>query len=160
VAAPVTPAVSEPAVGRLVAAASPVREIAKHPRFQLVSEPPINTSVLDDLISLGGDRQFFEELVSDFLTDAAELIEEMQEAARTPAVLHFKDRAHALRSSAANVGAMRLHRILLGVRDLNGAEFEGRVADAVQSIREEFERVRQFLLEYLRSTAAVARPIS
>jgi two-component system sensor histidine kinase RpfC len=160
VAAPVTPAVSEPAVGRLVAAASPVREIAKHPRFQLVSEPPIDTSVLDDLISLGGDRQFFEELVSDFLTDAAELIEEMQEAARTPAVLHFKDRAHALRSSAANVGAMRLHRILLGVRDLNGAEFEGRVADAVQSIREEFERVRQFLLEYLRSTAAVARPIS
>ena len=135
-----------------------VHDLAKHPRFQVVSEPPIDTTVLEDLLTLGGDRTFFEELIGDFVTDADALIEEMRVAGAAKNVAYFKDRAHALRSSAANVGALRLHRLLLGMRDLPGAEFEGRVTEAVQSIREEFERVRAFLTDYLKSTAAIARP--
>ena len=53
---------------------------------------------------------------------------------------------------------MRLHRLLLGVRDLSGAEFESRVAETMQAISDEFGRVRAFLVDYIKSTAVAARP--
>jgi two-component system sensor histidine kinase RpfC len=140
------------------APSSPVHDLARHPRFQVVSEPPVDTSVLDDLLALGGERAFFEELIGDFVTDAAALIDDMREAGRTKQIGRYKDHAHALRSSAANVGALRLHRLLLSVRDLTGAEFEGRVTELTQAISDELERVRAFLLDYLSSTATAVRP--
>ncbi len=154
---------SRPAVAERAPAKPPARqsvhELSRHPRFQIVSEPAIDVSVLDDLIVLGGNRAFFEELVDDFLVDATSLISEMRESANLKRVARFKDNAHALRSSAANLGAMRLHRLLLSVRDLSGAEFESRVAETMQAISEEFERVRAFLADYLKSTRAAARPV-
>jgi two-component system sensor histidine kinase RpfC len=136
-----------------------VHHLARHPRFHVVSEPPVDTTVLDDLLNLGGDRAFFEELINDFVVDAQSLVEEMQAMANEKkSAAQFKDRAHALRSSAANVGAMRLHRLLLGVRDLSGAEFESRVAETMQAISDEFARVRAFLVDYIKSTAVAARP--
>ncbi len=137
---------------------SSVQDLSQRRRLQIVSGPAVDVAVLDDLIELGGDRKFFEELIGDFLTDAASLIDTMRRAAVAKNAARFKDDAHALRSSAANVGAMRLHRVLLGVRDLSGVEFEARVGEAMQEIGEEFDRVRVFMADYLKLGGASARP--
>ena len=55
---------------------------------------------------------------------------------------HFKDAAHSLRSSANHVGASRMVKMLLELRDIDSAALKDYGKDAIDSLRSEFAKVR------------------
>ena len=121
-----------------------VSDISGHPQFDTLAEPAVEARLLQELRELGGDDDFFEELIKDFVVDAASLLDEMAATQRASALAEFKDHAHALRSSAANIGALRLHKMLLDLREIGKSELASDGAGIVRALNDEFARVRQY----------------
>ena len=107
--------------------------------------PLLDETMLDNLEMLGG-AGFVADVVASFVTEAAAHLEEVQKAVLRDDGAAFRDRVHALRSSAANVGALVLPELCRDwqfgsdetVRQ-NGTEMAARLVA-------EFEAVRAALL--------------
>ncbi|TCZ66615.1 hybrid sensor histidine kinase/response regulator [Roseicella aquatilis] len=103
--------------------------------------PALDPAVTADLVALGG-RRFVLDLTRDFVADAGDLLRSLEEAAGKGDVAQFRAAAHALRSSAANIGARGLFAL--------GSEAEAMPAervitggrDQVDRLAAELERVR------------------
>ena len=126
-----------------------ISDISQHPNFQTLSEPAVEARVLEELRDLGGDDGFLKELIGDFVTDAATLLDNLADAQKAGALVDFRDLVHALRSSAANIGALRLHKMLLDLRKISKMELDSDGAAALRALRDEFARVRAFFAELL-----------
>ncbi len=123
--------------------------------------PVLDRALLDRLRQLDDDEDFLAGLIHDFIADAAQLIAELEAGAVAADVTTFRDRAHALRSSAAHIGATALFELCLGWRGIGPAELAERGADYVARLRSEFERLRRSLLAELaapRPRPALSRP--
>jgi two-component system sensor histidine kinase RpfC len=59
----------------------------------------------------------------------------------------FRDRLHALRSGAANIGALPLYQLCLSMRGVGGAVFATQGTEKARQIEAEFARVRRELAE-------------
>jgi two-component system sensor histidine kinase RpfC len=64
----------------------------------------------------------------------------------------FRDQVHALRSSAANIGARRIYKMCLSWRQIGTRELEVQGKDHVRRLDAELARVRAELLEHVVST--------
>jgi two-component system sensor histidine kinase RpfC len=124
-----------------------VSELASHPRFQAGAALSLNTRALDDLRSLGGDA-FVTELTAQFLTDAEALLSDLQAASTARDVQSFRERAHALRSGAANIGAQAVYELCLTWREIDGRELAREGQHHLQKLNAELERVRAALAAY------------
>lgn len=109
-----------------------------------MAEPAVEARLLQELRELGGDDDFFEELIKDFVVDAASLLDEMAATQRASALAEFKDHAHALRSSAANIGALRLHKMLLDLREIGKARLDSDGVSVIHALHDEFAQVREY----------------
>ena len=87
------------------AAGAEVAEIASHPRFQGDTEPVIALQALSDLEAIDPGGAFLEEIIEDFLKESAGTLDLLRAAADARNLREVRDLAHALRSSAAHVGA-------------------------------------------------------
>ncbi|MDQ2734403.1 MAG: ATP-binding protein [Pseudomonadota bacterium] len=133
-------------------------EVSSRPAVQRVGPPALHvvqTPVLDaqhlaELREIGGET-FVAEVVAGFLFDSEHLLAELDSAVESCDVACFKATAHALGSSAANVGAFRLSRLSLsaermreGEMRLNGRRKAKDIRDEVASFSEEwFETKRR-----------------
>src|SRR5262249_6598995 len=81
-----------------------VAQISEHPGYQPRPAQCVDGQKLDDLEKIGG-KDFVTELVAQFAVDAAAIVGQMAAAAREGNPEAFRERAHALRSGAANIGA-------------------------------------------------------
>ena len=81
----------------------------------------IERGALADLESLGG-HAFVSGLVSQFSNDAAELLSSLRVAVAEDDVQRFRDAAHALRGSAANLGAARVFESCLALRAITPSQ--------------------------------------
>ena len=127
---------------RAGAAAGEVAPIASHPRFRAAAAaPPLDPQILASLEALGGS-DFVADLARDFLEDARQGLAALQAALREGDVARFRARAHALRSSAANIGATGLHRICGAAESVTGAELASAGARHLTLLAAELERVR------------------
>ena len=91
------------------------------------------------------------------MADAATLLAQMAEAGQACILTEFKDRAHDLRSSAANIGALRLHKMLIDLREIDKPRLEAEGADIMRALDGEFARVREFFADHLGKTDAAAK---
>jgi len=124
-----------------------VTKIATHPRFHAGSEPAIDRQVIQNLRQLGGSGDgFFEEVVQDFIADAEYALAKMEQAHETMHVREFRDHAHALRSSSANMGAMRIFNLCMEIGGIGLGELERRGGEYMSQFQEEFRRARQELM--------------
>jgi two-component system sensor histidine kinase RpfC len=89
-------------------------------------------------------------LINGFLKDADDLMTQMHAAIRERQFDTFAERAHALKGSAGNIGAVELYRECGVVSDLADDEFMDRGAAAVAAIQQSLDRSRIELLRYLR----------
>ncbi len=105
--------------------------------------------LLGRLRQLDEQDDFVAQLIEDFIADAEELIAELARAALASDAATFRDRAHALRSSAAHIGASALFDLCLGWRGIGAAELAERGAACVARLTAEFERLRAALLAEL-----------
>ncbi len=112
-----------------------------------------HVAVLDErkLAALGeldqGDG-FLAGLIDEFLADAESLLEDLATAARAGDSRAFRDVAHALRSSAAHIGAQALFNHCLSWRKLDDHALVMRGMQEVTRARQELERVREALQRY------------
>jgi len=138
------PAPPEPAAETAPPAAEPA--IA-----QLPPAPVLETGVLDELREIAGEEAL--SIVHLFLAETPRLIRRMEQASATPDLDAMREAAHALKSSAANVGALALSaaakRIELGAR----ANALDRPAVAVALLIAEFARARVALQGWLSASA-------
>ena len=94
----------------------------------------------------GGDLEFIDELIDTYLADAGDQLAALDGAVAAGDVAALTRPAHSLKSSSANVGALRLSE--LG-RTLEEGSRNGAVADPaalVAAARQEFAAARASLL--------------
>ena len=98
---------------------------------------PIDQRALSDLEKLGG-KAFVDEIVAQFISDAASVLQKLTEAVHAQDVTGFRDHAHALRSCAANVGAQAVYRRCLELRDIEEGELACKGLAHVRALEHDF----------------------
>jgi two-component system sensor histidine kinase RpfC len=135
-----------------------VAEIASHPRFQGESDPVIAVQALADLEAIDPGGTFLEEIIEAFLQESGVTMGHLRTAAANGSLRDVRDLAHALRSSAAHVGARRIQRICSFLCNAPRHEVERAAKDRVRALAEEFERFRTAARQHLRDRAANRQP--
>ncbi|HEX2525240.1 MAG TPA: ATP-binding protein [Geminicoccus sp.] len=142
--APVLPPVPAPPSPPLPAAPPP-EEARRRPVLTLAASaeprPVLDRRKLDGLAKLDQGDGFIEEVIDTFLVEAGELVEAMAQAVEKRDLAALHDHAHALRSSAAHLGATALFDVLLGWRGLDDGSLQVRGPAEVQRLRLELDRV-------------------
>lgn len=121
--------------------------VVSHPRLQVVSEAPVDMHAIESLRALGGDDTFFSGIISDFITDGQSIIDSIAHAVELGHIGSVRENAHALRSSAAHVGATRLHSITRDLYDLRADEVQTNGRALLERLRKEFTLVNEALIE-------------
>jgi two-component system sensor histidine kinase RpfC len=125
-----------------------VTDIASHPRFRpAVLQPSIDETVLKELEALGG-KEFLDDVSREFVRDAHVLVQNLGLAVENEDVVLFRDRAHALRSGAANIGAKAIYDLCLQWRQITIAELHENGKRHVDRLAAELEKVRLALEQY------------
>ena len=124
-----------------------VTSITSHPRFRAGFRPAVDEKMLGNLDALGGP-EFVAELINEFIADASEVLQRMRDAIDAADVRHFRDCAHALRSSAANIGASIIQEMCLGWRQISPVDLVTHGHEHLRRLEAEVERVRTSLLQH------------
>ena len=122
--------------------------------------PPVDPDVLEMLASLQepGEPDLLAELIGLFLRDTSERLQALHDAALDAA--RVARVAHAVKGSAANIGAMRLQQVA-GDLEEAGHQFcpARELASLVAEVSVEYERVRQYLEAELIARTRVTAPM-
>jgi two-component system, sensor histidine kinase RpfC len=110
------------------------------------ARPILDLAHLDRLHQLDDSDDFLDGLIRDFIADAEQLVEELEAAALDIDAAAFRDRAHALRSSAAHLGATALFELCLKWRGIGADRLAAEGAQYAMQLRSEFERLRDALM--------------
>jgi len=136
---------------------NPAAVVIPHPRSR--DEPRVlDETRLRALAALDRGDGFLRETVEAFLEDGELLVEAMRAAAEAGDVRAYRDRAHALRSSAAHIGAEALFRRCLEWRGLDDHALALRMRHEVEGVAEAFARAREALLVHLAERDPRGRP--
>jgi two-component system sensor histidine kinase RpfC len=122
------------------------------------AKPVLDGTHLDRLRQLDDQDDFLGGLIRDFIADAEQLVEELEAAALHGDAAAFRDRAHALRSSAAHLGATALFELCLQWRGIGTDELAAEGSTYAMRLRSEFERLREALLLALAQPGAPGPP--
>ena len=136
-----------------------VADITKHPRFQADSQPIVDVKALEDLERLSTEGDFLGEVIAEFVADTEQVLVEIRAAQASGDAKALRAGVHALRSSAANVGAVRLHRMCSSLDHRGGA---GAVSDGgvtLARLEEEFARFKTVIERHLAERRERGRPI-
>jgi two-component system sensor histidine kinase RpfC len=135
-----------------------IADITKHPRFQSEAQPAVDFRALEELHALGQGGAFVSEVINDFIVDAEQVIADLRAAVAADDIPAFRDGLHALRSSAANVGAVRLHRVCSSLDRRATASLRDEGAAQIGQIEEEFARYRSAVARHLAERNGRSRP--
>lgn len=103
------------------------------------SEPILDPAGLASLRALG-DEAFVRDVAEQFITEGRLLMLRVAQATADRNISEFSAHLHALRSSAANVGARRLFALCLAWRNLDASELAGSVGSTrLHVLQQEFE---------------------
>jgi two-component system sensor histidine kinase RpfC len=148
------PAVAAPPPAPAVAptVAPPATDnVVPHPALE-GARPVVDRAKLMALAALDTGDGFLASLIDDFLGDAATLVQEIEAAAKAGRMRELRDRAHALRSSAAHLGGTALFELCLSWRDLGDEALSARSRTELARLRRELDRLRAALLDFKQQT--------
>ncbi|MFN3891125.1 MAG: Hpt domain-containing protein [Beijerinckiaceae bacterium] len=117
---PLGPAVEEPRIAHLLAP-EPVRRLRPDDVLIPIEGAIIDDDALEALRQLGGEA-FVTEVVSQFISEGVLTLLKVAQAIGQADATEYAAQVHALRSSAANVGARRLYKLCLEWRELSADE--------------------------------------
>ena len=135
--------------------------VVPHPRLA-GAVPVLDHDCLERLRQLDDEDGFVASVLTDFLEDAEQLVGEIARAALQRDAMTFRDGAHALRSSAAHIGATAIFELCLSWRRISPEELAQDGADHAARLESAFEQLRAalgtVLAEHARRPPAVSRP--
>ncbi len=105
--------------------------------------PTIDTSVHDGLRDLLGTE--FSSLIDAYLEDTGQFVREMQAACERDEIKAIEVPAHSMKSSSANIGAMRLSTLAKELEEQVRSGSPVNVQDQISALADEFDRVSQQL---------------
>ncbi len=108
--------------------------------------PIIDPETFSRLGQLGGDA-FRREVADSFLADAQEIIAELGNAVAAGDAEEVRDLLHAMRSSAANVGAVGIFELCLSLRDIDDDALAREGEAQLAILRRRYEEAREALTE-------------
>jgi HPt (histidine-containing phosphotransfer) domain-containing protein len=113
-------------------------------------QPIWQPEVLEELRSQLGDEQgvMIAEIVAVYLSQAAELVDKMRAAVANGDTSQLTELAHSLKGSTLTVGGARLAARCAHIE--LGADTEGQLGEAVESLRDEFAVLSAALLRQFR----------
>lgn len=114
--------------------------MVSRPRLAAVM-PTLDEEAIEGLRRLGGS-QFATELMEDYLEDVEVIITQIIATARHGDLVAFRNEAHALQSSSANVGAIALSALCAPWRELRAEELRAGADDLERHARHELMRTR------------------
>lgn len=131
------------------------RTVVRDPRFQS-QLPIVDQSSLDRLRALSDGDDFLSEILSEFIDDTESLVEQFEAAVLAGDAGALRDTAHALRSSAAYIGAKRLVELCLGWRGLTPEEVQRDGIANLRQLRSEVDHLKASLLDIMATETANA----
>jgi two-component system sensor histidine kinase/response regulator len=105
--------------------------------------PPVDLSGFGSIT--GGDKTFAQELVATFIASGEQQLAEISYAVATPNRAALAKAAHKLKGASANIHAHGLKALAQQMESESGAADAGALQRWDALLRQEFERVRQFL---------------
>jgi two-component system sensor histidine kinase RpfC len=135
--------------------------VVPHPRLA-GALPVLDHDCLERLRQLDDQDGFVATVINDFLEDADQLVRQIGQAAAGRDADAFRDCAHALRSSAAHIGATAIFELCLAWRRITPDELAEHGASHAARLEAAFEQLRAalrtVLAEQARRSPAVSRP--
>ena len=113
------------------------------------SEDAVDETALAALLDMTGDAVIVQELIDVYLTDTAERVVSIREAAARGDIATVRRIAHTLRGSSVSIGARELaavgHRVehTFTAESADGAALIERLAAAFERVRESLQRRQQ-----------------
>lgn len=117
----------------------------------------LDLRALRDLENLGG-RDFVRDIANQFVADGALALRSLAHSMQKGDASLFRDQAHALRSSAANVGARGIYVTCLAWREIEAEDLSRNGHAYLQALHDQFEEATRLLLQYLEGPAADSGP--
>jgi two-component system sensor histidine kinase/response regulator len=105
--------------------------------------PPVDLSGFGSIT--GGDKTFAQELVATFIASGEQQLAEISDAVATPNRAALAKAAHKLKGASANIHAHGLKALAQQMESESGTADAGALQRWDALLRQEFERVRQFL---------------
>jgi two-component system sensor histidine kinase RpfC len=121
-------------------------------------QPLLDYNRLEQLRALTRDNNFLEELLQGFISDSEDLIQRMQEAVNFGRHDAFRDLVHALKGSAASIGARSLFENAKTTSHYDPDASLPNDQLRLRNISMAFADVRKALLEYLEQHSHRASP--
>ena len=109
-----------------------------------------------DAIDPGAD--FVSEILKDFIIDTEDLLRSLDQALAARNIAGMRDVVHAMRSSAANVGAVRVSRLCGEICAASTPDLERDASQRLTALREEFERFRVAAMRHLEERRKSSQP--
>lgn len=109
----------------------------------------LDAEILANLDELGSSPAFLEKLVEVFVADNTALMSKIEAALGARNVAEFRAHMHAMKGSAASMGALRLLRLCASFGQLSDAELKLQSPALLRSLREELASAREALERYL-----------
>ena len=109
----------------------------------------VNAETLRDLEELGSSPAFMDKLIGVFTADNVTLLGKIESSLGARNVAEFRSHLHAMKGSAASMGAERLTILCRDIGRLSDAEIKLQIAPLLNSLREELGRTREALERYL-----------
>ena len=106
----------------------------------------LEAGALDLLLeTVGGDREFFEELLAGFFEDAPQQVETARQALAEGDAETLRRAAHSLKSNSANFGAQVLSQMCKELEELAKTGSLGGAAELLDQVATEYERAKAAL---------------
>ena len=112
-------------------------------------DPVVNPDTLADLEELGSSPAFMDKLIGVFVADNITLMTKMEASLAARNVGEFRSHLHAMKGSAASMGAERLTGYCKDVGRLSDAEVKLQIPALLKTLREELAATRESLERYL-----------
>ena len=111
--------------------------------------PVVNTDTLADLEELGSSPAFMDKLIGVFVADNVTLMAKMEAALAARNVGEFRSHLHAMKGSAASMGAERLTGYCKEVGRYSDSEIKLQIPALLKTLREELAATREAFERYL-----------
>jgi two-component system sensor histidine kinase RpfC len=116
----------------------------------------LNMETLRLLEGLGTQNGFLERLIGVFISDNAQLLQTMERSVGNRDFLEFRRLLHAMKGSAASIGAERLAQVCSATNGQSDAEMRLQTRLLVEAVRREFDIACAELGRYLESRQRTA----
>jgi two-component system sensor histidine kinase RpfC len=112
--------------------------------------PIINSHTLSDLEEIGSSPAFMDKLIGVFVADNATLVAKIEAALGARNIAEFRSHLHAMKGSAASMGAERLTVYCKEIGRCSDSEIKLQIPALVKKLRDELAATRESLERYLR----------